>query len=95
MKKKRLRNTTFHLSHVPFRAPSIRNLYKPCSDEISHDTLLTPLALRINYFDTAPEYGAGLSERRLGDTLRKYPRDHYILSTKVGDILSQLIKVLP
>ena len=41
----------------------------------------------IRYFDTAPMYGAGLSERRVGDFLRDKPRDEYVLSTKVGRML--------
>jgi D-threo-aldose 1-dehydrogenase len=41
----------------------------------------------IRYFDTAPLYGFGLSERRLGDFLRDRPRADYVLSTKVGRLL--------
>ncbi len=41
----------------------------------------------IRYFDTAPFYGHGLSERRMGDCLRPLPRDSYVLSTKVGRLL--------
>jgi D-threo-aldose 1-dehydrogenase len=41
----------------------------------------------IRYFDTAPFYGFGLSERRMGDVLRGQPRDSYVLSTKVGRLL--------
>jgi D-threo-aldose 1-dehydrogenase len=41
----------------------------------------------IRYFDTAPFYGAGLSERRIGDFLRDKPRQSYVLSTKVGRLL--------
>ena len=38
----------------------------------------------INYFDTAPYYGYGLSEHRLGNFLKNIDRDKFILSTKVG-----------
>ncbi len=38
----------------------------------------------IRYFDTAPHYGLGLSERRLGRALRAYPREELVVSTKVG-----------
>jgi D-threo-aldose 1-dehydrogenase len=38
----------------------------------------------IRYFDTAPKYGHGLSEHRLGSVLRNYPRQEFVLSTKVG-----------
>ena len=41
----------------------------------------------IRYFDTAPFYGSGLSERRIGDFLRERPPDSYVLSTKVGRLL--------
>ena len=41
----------------------------------------------IRYFDTAPHYGLGLSERRLGEALADYPRDEYVVSTKVGRLL--------
>lgn len=41
----------------------------------------------LRYFDTAPHYGLGLSERRLGERLADLPREEYILSTKVGRLL--------
>jgi D-threo-aldose 1-dehydrogenase len=41
----------------------------------------------IRYFDTAPHYGLGLSERRIGAELRRYPRDEFVLSTKVGRLI--------
>ena len=41
----------------------------------------------IRYFDTAPFYGSGLSERRIGDFLRERPRDSFVVSTKVGRLL--------
>jgi len=42
----------------------------------------------IRYFDTAPHYGAGLSEHRFGAMLRQRPRDAFVLSTKVGRVLT-------
>lgn len=41
----------------------------------------------MRYFDTAPHYGLGLAERRLGAALRERPRDEYLISTKVGRAL--------
>ena len=41
----------------------------------------------VRYFDTAPHYGLGLSERRLGEALGRYPREEYVISTKVGRVL--------
>ena len=60
-------------------------------DRISADTAaaIVQRAHRggIRYFDTAPLYGHGLSEKRLGATLRTLPRDDFVLSTKVGRLL--------
>ena len=44
----------------------------------------------IRHYDTAPHYGAGLAEHRLGNALRSRPRDSYTLSTKVGRLLHAL-----
>ena len=42
----------------------------------------------VRFFDTAPFYGFGASERRTGDALRAHPRDDYVLSTKAGRLLA-------
>ena len=63
------------------------NLYHAISDETATATVERAWAEGIRYFDTAPHYGLGLSERRLGAALAQYPRDEYVLSTKVGRIL--------
>ncbi|MFE4964119.1 aldo/keto reductase [Streptomyces sp. NPDC056660] len=65
-------------------AAVIGNLYTEVSDQQAHDTITTAWRRGIRYFDTAPHYGLGLSERRLGEALREYDRDAYTLSTKVG-----------
>src|SRR5487761_2543004 len=41
----------------------------------------------VRYVDTAPFYGVGAAERRVGDALRDRPRDEWVLSTKVGRLL--------
>src|ERR1700716_480137 len=43
--------------------------------------------LGIRFFDTAPLYGFGRAEHRLGRALQRYPRDSYVLATKVGRLL--------
>lgn len=63
------------------------NLYQAISDETATETVEAAWAAGIRYFDTAPHYGLGLSERRLGAALAGLPRDEYVLSTKVGRIL--------
>lgn len=68
-------------------AASIGNLYRATDDEASHRTLTAAWGGGIRYFDTAPHYGLGLSERRLGAFLRDQPRDEFVVSTKVGRLL--------
>jgi D-threo-aldose 1-dehydrogenase len=63
------------------------NLYHAMSDDTAHAVVDTAWARGIRYFDTAPHYGLGLSERRLGAALKSHPRDEYTISTKVGRLL--------
>ena len=49
---------------------------------------LRGLELGLNYIDTAPLYGHGVSEMRLGRVLKDVPRDSFVLSTKVGRVLN-------
>jgi len=70
-----------------FGAAPIGNLYEAVPDEQAAQTVTAAWDAGIRYFDTAPHYGIGLSERRVGEVLRGYPRDEYVLSTKVGRLL--------
>jgi D-threo-aldose 1-dehydrogenase len=63
------------------------DMYHKTSDEAARTTVEAAWEAGIRYFDTAPHYGAGLSEHRLGAALRGYARDEYTLSTKVGRLL--------
>ena len=67
-----------------FGASSIGNLYREVPDDRARATIDACWDQGVRYFDTAPFYGFGLSERRLGDGLRDRPREDFILSTKVG-----------
>lgn len=67
------------------------NLYRPVSDEDARDTLDTALNLGIRFFDTAPYYGFGLSERRAGDGLRG--KTDVTISTKTGRLLTSQPKI--
>jgi D-threo-aldose 1-dehydrogenase len=62
-------------------------LYTAVDDETAYGALETAWSLGVRRFDTAPHYGAGLSERRVGAFLSQFPRDSYTLSTKVGRLL--------
>jgi D-threo-aldose 1-dehydrogenase len=63
------------------------NLYRAMSDESAYAIVHEAWSQGIRYFDTAPHYGLGLSERRLGAALAGLPRDEYVLSTKVGRLI--------
>ena len=63
------------------------NLYRPVSDMESRAALAAALRGGVRYFDTAPLYGFGLSERRLGAALRGIPVSDLLISTKVGRLL--------
>ena len=69
------------------------NLYREVSDETVAATVATAWDAGVRYFDTAPHYGLGLSERRLGTLLAAHPRDEYVLSTKVGRLLVPILEV--
>jgi D-threo-aldose 1-dehydrogenase len=57
------------------------------SDGDAVDVVQSAFAHGINYFDTAPHYGKGSSERRLGALLKTYPRNSFVLSSKIGRLL--------
>lgn len=64
------------------------NLFAPVSDAEAHALLDAAWASGCRSFDTAPHYGHGLSEQRLGAALRQQPRDAFVLSSKVGRLLT-------
>jgi D-threo-aldose 1-dehydrogenase len=63
------------------------NLMRPMSDEDARATLRAAWDSGFRYFDTAPVYGFGLSERRVGEAFRTVPREESVISTKVGRLL--------
>ena len=63
------------------------NLYQESPDEEVAAAVNRAWAGGIRYFDTAPHYGLGLSERRLGAALRDRDRPGFVISTKVGRLL--------
>lgn len=79
-----LAQTKLALHPLGFGAASLGNLYQAMSDETAYNTLQHAFKCGINHFDTAPYYGYGLSEQRLGKALREHKKEHYVLSSKVG-----------
>jgi D-threo-aldose 1-dehydrogenase len=81
------------VSELCFGAAAIGNLYSAVTDDMARAAVDTAWEQGIRYFDTAPHYGLGLSERRLGAALRQRPRCQYTVSTKVGRILEPVDEV--
>lgn len=75
------------LGRLGFGAAGIGNLYRAMDDDVAAATVSAAWEAGIRYFDTAPHYGLGLSERRLGAVLATKPRSEFVISTKVGRIL--------
>jgi D-threo-aldose 1-dehydrogenase len=78
------------LSTRGYGAANVGNLYRALDEGAAIDLLESAWSAGIRYFDTAPHYGLGLSERRLGAFLRTKPRDEYVVSTKVGRLLREV-----
>ncbi len=87
MKKKRIGSTALEVTEISFGCGGIGGLYRECSLENANAVLHAAWASGVRMFDTAPRYGAGLSERRTGDFLRGHVRNDIVLSTKVGRLL--------
>ena len=75
------------LTRLGYGAANLGNLFRELSDDQAWAILEAAWESGIRYFDTAPHYGLGLSERRLGAFLRTKPRSEFVISTKVGRLL--------
>jgi D-threo-aldose 1-dehydrogenase len=76
-----------HISRLSLGTAAFGGLYTSVSDQDCADTLITALDSGINFVDTAPHYGKGTAERRIGRALADRARSSFILSTKVGRVL--------
>jgi D-threo-aldose 1-dehydrogenase len=80
--------TKLKVTDMGFGAAPIGNIFRPITEETADAMVQEAWASGMRYFDTAPMYGHGLSELRLGHSLRWKPREDYVLSSKVGRILT-------
>jgi D-threo-aldose 1-dehydrogenase len=87
MKERQVGSTGLMVGEIGVGCGTLGNLYREVTDEMAEAVIDTAWDAGLRYFDTAPFYGLGLSETRVGAALAKYPRDDYVLSTKVGRLL--------
>lgn len=88
--KRRLAKRAVSLTEISLGCAQLGNLYRAISDDEAKATVDAAWHRGVRYFDTAPHYGLGLSERRLGAALAGRPRNQYVLSTKVGRLLEPM-----
>ncbi|TYO65786.1 aldo/keto reductase [Bradyrhizobium hipponense] len=84
---KRSRLGTFEVTSIGLGTAPLGGLFAPVNDADAEATIERAWSAGIRFYDTAPLYGFGLAERRLGAFLRQQPRDSYAVSTKVGRLL--------
>ena len=80
-------HTGLRVARLGFGGGPLGGLFTGVDEGTATDTVLAAYDSGIRYYDTAPFYGHGKSEGRLGSVLRQYPRDDFVLSTKVGRVL--------
>lgn len=85
--KIQLGKTKLWVTRLGLGGTALGGLYKDMSDEMATDTVRRTLDLGINFFDTAPLYGSGKSEMRLGRSLSGHARNSFVVATKVGYVL--------
>ncbi|UNK71258.1 aldo/keto reductase [Microbacterium sp. H1-D42] len=79
--------TELTLPTLGYGAANVGNLFRALTDDEAWAVLEAAWDAGIRYFDTAPHYGLGVSEKRLGAFLQTKPRDEFVVSTKAGRLL--------
>ncbi|MEV8562338.1 aldo/keto reductase [Streptomyces sp. NPDC051917] len=87
MRRRKIFHTAVEITELGFGASVIGNLYRVTAPQAASAAIDAAWDAGIRYFDTAPHYGLGLSERRLGAALRGRPREDFVISSKVGRLL--------
>lgn len=87
LQRRSIPGTRVQLPVLGFGTAPIGNLYRQVQEQEALDAVSAAWAGGVRYFDTAPHYGLGLAERRLGAALAGQDRNDYVLSTKVGRLL--------
>ena len=85
--RRRLGRSAVEVTALGFGGAPLGNLFAPVAADDARRAVAAAYDAGLRYFDTAPLYGHGLSEERMGEVLRARPRAEYVLSTKVGRLL--------
>ena len=86
LRKNRLGRTTVEVTCFGFGGAPLGERFVRVDNAAADAIVETALTVGVNYFDTAPQYGQGKSEARIGRVLGTKPRDSFVLSTKVGHL---------
>ncbi|MBV8652306.1 MAG: aldo/keto reductase, partial [Alphaproteobacteria bacterium] len=82
-----LGRTTLRITALGFGGAPLGNLFSELAEGEATSTVAAARRAGLNFFDTAPLYGHGLSEHRIGAALRHVPRESFVLATKIGRLL--------
>jgi D-threo-aldose 1-dehydrogenase len=80
-------STGLEVTRLGFGTTTLGGLHAPVSDADAKAAVDAALAAGIRHFDTAPQYGTGLAEMRLGAALVGVPRERFVVSSKVGKLV--------
>jgi D-threo-aldose 1-dehydrogenase len=83
------------VSHLGLGTAPLGNLFTAISDDEAAATVRAAWDAGVRFFDTAPQYGHGLAETRLGRALAESPRDEMVVASKVGRLLRPSSGVRP
>jgi D-threo-aldose 1-dehydrogenase len=82
-----LGRTEVQVSRLGFGSTGLGGLFRASSDAEAVATIDAAWSAGLRHYDTAPQYGSGLAESRVGSGLRAKPRGDFVLSTKIGKLL--------
>ncbi len=85
--QRRIGATKLAVDTIGLGCAPLGNLYAAMSDDEASALAASAWEAGMRFFDTAPHYGQGLSERRIGDALRQHHGEEFVLSTKAGRLL--------
>jgi len=84
MERRKLGNTDLELPVISYGASSLGQEFRRVTIDEALQSCRVALELGMNFIDTSPFYGRGMSEVLLGQVLRDRPREEFILGTKLG-----------